>query len=361
MSGVPHLEHLLTLSDDVGLIQHAIEIVPNRSTGYCTDDVARALIVALQRLQLEPEDEAAARIATTCLAFLSDAQLPDGRFHNFMSYQRTWLDEVGTHDSCGRAMWALGYGLRYAPRAQWRRLCAAMLERALPNIDWLEYPRAQAYAMLGLSHAGCAAGGPGPRLALQQLADALVSSYARARSDGWEWFEPVMTYDNARLCEALIRGGTVLGQVHAREAGLRTLGFLESVVFEAGIFVPIGNDGWYHRGERRARFAQQPLEAAAMVDAELAAFDATGETAHLRLAESAAAWYDGKNLLGVVMANGGGCYDGLEEGGPNRNMGAESTLAYLSAAYALAITRRLGKTASRGESILDDNPGVRGT
>jgi hypothetical protein len=358
---LPSLEHLLTLSDDVGLIQHATESVPNRSTGYCTDDVARALIVVLQRLQLYPNDQVAARLAAVYLSYLSDAQLPDGRFHNFMSYQRTWLDEVGTHDSCGRAMWALGFAVRFAPRNEWRRVCGAMLERALASIEWLEYPRSQAYAMLGLAHAVHAHAGPGARISLQQLADVLVARYAAARDGGWEWFEPFMTYDNARLCEALISSGTALREPHLREAGLRTLGFLESVVFEGEIFVPIGNDGWYHRGGSRARFAQQPLEAAAMADAEIAAFAATGEPLRLSAADRAAAWYDGKNLLAVVMANGGGCYDGLEEGGPNRNMGAESTLAYLSTAYALAITRRLGNSASRVEPTLDDNPGVRGT
>jgi hypothetical protein len=144
----------------------------------------------------------------------------------------------------------------------------------------------------------------------------------------------MMTYDNARLPEALLRAGRALDDPHLVEIGRSTLQFLERTVFEDGIFVPIGNDGWYRRGGPRARFAQQPLEASAMVDAELAAFDACADPAHDAAANVAMAWYNGKNLLGAVMAHGGGCYDGLEADGPNRNMGAESTLAYLAAAYA---------------------------
>jgi hypothetical protein len=336
---LPPLDHVRTLSDNVGIIQHARENVPLRSTGYCTDDVARAFMVTLARLQLVAHDAEAQRLAATYLAFLLDAQLPDGRFHNFMSYQRAWLDEVGTHDSCGRAIWALGYGVRYAPQEPWRRQCARMLEQALGCVDWLEHPRAQAYAALGLAHATQVDGLPRYRDELRRLAEALAERYERERHAGWEWFEPHLTYDNARLPEVLLRAGVLLDDPRLRAIGLTTLDFLENHVFEDGIFAPIGNDGWFMRGGERARFAHQPLEAAAMVDVELAAFAAGNRTAHLARAEAAAAWYDGKNLLGVAMAHAGGCYDGLEADGPNRNMGAESTLAYLAAAYALAAHR----------------------
>ena len=151
-SKLPPLDHLLAMTDDTGVIQHATETVPNRSTGYCTDDVARAFIVALMRLEIDPRDEAAHRLAGTYLAFLHDAQLEDGRFHNFMGYDRTWLDEVGTHDSVGRALWALGYGIRHAPEEGWRRLCRTLFERGMSSLEWLQYPRSQAYAILGLAH-----------------------------------------------------------------------------------------------------------------------------------------------------------------------------------------------------------------
>lgn len=335
---VPTLDHVFTLTDETGIIQHARESVPNRSTGYCTDDVARALIVVnerLRRLADDEEDDEAMRIASIYLAYLFDAQLPDGRFRNFMSYARGWLDDLGTQDSVGRAIWGLGHALRYAPRASWRRVSAEMFDRAITAIDWLEFPHSQAYALLGLGHAVAADPAPTRIHALRTLAQSLAARYEREHSADWEWFEPIMTYDNARLPEALLRAGMALGDASLVAIGASTLAFLESIVFENGIFVPIGNDGWYPRGGPRARFAQQPLEACAMVDAELAAFDALGAPAHRAAAARAATWYDGKNLLGVVMAHAGGCYDGLNADGPNRNMGAESTLAYLSAAYAL--------------------------
>ncbi|MGB6984390.1 MAG: hypothetical protein WBD74_00285 [Candidatus Aquilonibacter sp.] len=330
---LPPLDHVLTLTDDVGIIQHAHETVPDRSTGYCTDDVARALIVMLMRLRRVANDADALRLAAIYLAFLYDARLPDGRFHNFMSYGRAWLDEVGTQDSCGRAMWSLGYAARFAPHESWRRVSAQLLDRALDSVDWLEHPRAQSYAVLGITHALRADATLARTRALQTLTRSLVARYDREHQRDWEWFEPVMTYDNARLPEALLRAGLALDDRHLLETGRSTLQFLERTVFEDGIFVPIGNDGWFRRGGPRARFAQQPLEASAMVDAELAAFDAFADPAHRAAAAIAAAWYNGKNLLGATMAHGGGCYDGLETDGPNRNMGAESTLAYLAAVY----------------------------
>ena len=331
---LPPLDHVLTLTDDVGIIQHARENVPDRSTGYCTDDVARALIVTLMRLRHVEGDADALRLAAIYLAFLYDARLADGRFHNFMSYGRAWLDEVGTPDSCGRAMWSLGYAARFAPSESWRRVSAQLLDRTLACVDWLEYPRAQSYAMLGITHAMHVEASSARTRALKSLANALATRYERERQRDWEWFEPMMTYDNARLPEALLRAGPALDDGRLVEIGRSTLQFLERTVFEDGIFVPIGNDGWFRRGGPRARFAQQPLEASAMVDAELAAFDASADPAHRAAAAIAAAWYNGKNLLGATMAHGGGCYDGLESDGPNRNMGAESTLAYLAAAYA---------------------------
>ena len=344
---LPSLEHVVVLSDDTGIIQHATYSVPNRSTGYCTDDVARAFIVALMHHALRPDDAVALRLASTYLSFLHDAQLADGRFHNFMSYARGWLDDVGTHDSCGRAIWAIGYGVRFAPAASWRTLCAQMLDRALSAVEWLEFPRAQAYAMLGLQHAYAAAPQPRYRAAIERLASASLERLAGTGGEDWYWFEDIMTYDNARLPEALVLAGRALHNGEMVDAGLRTLDFLERVVFENGIFVPIGNDEWYRRGSNRARFAQQPLEAAAMVDAELAAFAVDERPERLAAAERAYGWYNGANSLGAAIAvPGGRCCDGLDASGVNANMGAESTLAYLASAYVLALRQKQPSGAS---------------
>jgi hypothetical protein len=325
------------LSDDVGVIQHAVEDIPNRSTGYCTDDVARAFIVAVARLRLAPDDHEAERVATTSLSFLHDAQLEDGRFHNFMSHARLWLDEVGTPDSIGRAIWALGYGMRFAPRDSWRRQCARMLERALPVIPELGYLRSWAYAGLGLAQALEAVPDfHAARVALTAIAGDLRAAYLANHGEHWDWFEDRMTYDNARLPEALIRAGMVLHDDESIAMGLRAFAFYVSVTVENGIYVPIGSNGWYVRGGERARYAQQPLEATALVDAAHAAFDATGDPAYAALARVGLEWFYGRNSRTMLLARGGGCYDGLEESGVNLNMGAESTLAFLAATYSLA-------------------------
>ena len=338
---LPPLEHVATLTDDVGIIQHAVETVPNRSTGYCTDDVARAFIVALMRLRLDSRDERAMRFASTYLSFLESAQLGDGRFHNFMSYERAWLDDVGTQDSCGRATWALGYGATYAPTEPWRRVCKTLFERALGAIDDYTFLRPRAYAILGLAHAWTGSHAPAYATALRHLAGVLGAAYDATRDAAWAWYEDEMTYDNARLPEAMIRAGAAVCEPRFVDAGLASLAFYEGVTLLDGAFVPIGNQGWYRRGGPRAIYVQQPLEALSMIDAESAAFDATGDVGRLDAARIALAWYYGKNTRGQTMAQpGGGCFDGLGETAVNRNMGAESTLALLAGAYAMADRRK---------------------
>lgn len=329
------------MTDDVGIIQHATFDVPNRSTGYCTDDVARALMVAISASRHEMLRERALRLGRTYLAFLCDARLPDGRFHNFMSYGRNWLDTVGTDDSNGRAIWSLGYAARHAPLEGWRDISLDLLERAMPHVANFPFVRSRAYAALGLAHALEA--GVGERAAieamLRTIASDLVARHAATAAAGWDWFENELTYDNARLPEALLRIGMMLEDSGFIALGVRTLAFYESIVVEADIFVPVGNDGWYPRGGVRARYGQQPLEATALVDAAHAARAATGDPRYGRLAELGLDWFAGRNSLRTIMATReGGGYDGLEQCRANGNMGAESTLAYLATAFAFAPT-----------------------
>ncbi len=346
---LPALDHLIALSDDVGISQHATYCVPNRAEGYCVDDVARAFMVAIAAAS-EPEySEAALRLAGTYLAFLHHAQRPDGRFRNFMSYERTWIEEVGSDDSNGRAIWALGYGVRHAPKARWRTLCARMLDRALPAVASFRFPRSCAFAALGIARAE---GGPHPYLQETSIARAaahvsaeLRGAFERHRAGGWEWFEPRMTYDNARLPEAMIRLGGAFGDRELLRIGLASAEFLAGVVMRDGLFVPIGNDGWYQRGGPRAIYSQQPLEAAGMIDLALVAAETDRNPRWERVARAAFDWFHGANTLGIPLVRDGGCCDGLEEFGPNDNMGAESTLAYLWSAFALA-----GRAARHAQS-----------
>lgn len=337
----PALTHLAALTDETGVVQHATYDIPNRSTGYCTDDVARAFIVSCLAGAFPPLRAEAERLGRIYLSFLHDAQLDDGRFHNFMSYDRRWLEDVGSEDSSGRAIWALGVGAHTACRDEWRELCGRMLAKALPASAAFQHPRARAFATLGIVE-GIRAGVEPElgRTVLAGIAADLRTRYERERRSGWDWFENELTYDNARFCEALIRIGSVCKDDAALELGLRTLHFYERVVFDGATFIPIGNQGWYVRGGRRALYGQQPLEATATIDAELAAFEATGDAAHRAYADRALAWFFGENSRGLPLVLGEGCRDGLEEHGPNANMGAESTLAYLAGALVLARPRR---------------------
>ncbi|MDQ2680754.1 MAG: hypothetical protein M3Y21_07015, partial [Candidatus Eremiobacteraeota bacterium] len=322
-----------------------------------------------------PRSIAARRLASTYLSFLHDAQMEDGRFHNFMSYDRKWLDEVGTQDSFGRAFWSLGYGMAHAVRPSWQRLCARLLLQALPAISHLEHPRSKAYTMIGLClglqsfdnafahsekaaqddssgiahgasplhdrgvcHAeqGLAEAKPVVEAHLRTMADDLKAAYLATRDIDWQWFEDEMTYDNARLCEAMLRAGLALRDDELIAIGLRTFSFYERVVVEHGVFVPVGNDGWYRRGGRKAQFGQQPLEAAAFVDAALVAYECTSDPAFQASAQLALDWFYGRNSGDLVLVRNGGSCDGLEDGHANANMGAESTLAFLASAFALA-------------------------
>jgi hypothetical protein len=333
----PVLDHLVTMTDDVGMFQHARFDVPNRSFGYCTDDVARALMVAIEATRDRATEQIGARLVTTYLAFLYDAQLPDGWFHNFMGYDRRWQDNRGTHDSLGRAIWGLGHCIARAPRDAWRRVAREQLHAAIPHVSGLPHLRSLAYSALGLA-AVATAEPADARItdALRAAVAPISAAYRAVATPEWRWCEEMMTYDNARLCEALIRAGVVLGDHALVREGREMLAFYAGIVVEDGMFVPIGNDGWYRRGGPRARFGQQPLEAAALVSASLAAHAATGDAAYQTLAGIAGDWYFGRNTHRFLMVTNGGCRDGIDPTGVSPNMGAESTLAYLMSAISLA-------------------------
>lgn len=338
----PVLDHLVTLTDDVGVFQHARFDVPNRAFGYCTDDVGRALIVAVEATRSRATEQIGAKLVTTYLAFLRDAQLPDGWFHNFMGYDRRWQDHRGTEDALGRALWGLGHCAARAPRTGWRLVAREAFDAGLPHVAGLTHLRARAYAALGLAAlAGAQPGDPGVAAALEAAVAPIAAAYRTTATPDWNWCEDTLTYDNSRLCEALIRAGLALGDRTLVRDGTAMLDFYAGIVVEDGMFVPIGNMGWYPRGGRRARFGQQPLEAAALVSAALAAQAATGDARYGTLAGIAGDWYFGRNTHGFLMVTNGGCRDGIDAAGVSPNMGAESTLAYLMSAIALSEARAL--------------------
>lgn len=334
---LPPLDHLAALTDDVGVLQHAVYDIPNRACGYCTDDAGRALVVACDAAR-DVDDRIAARLVTTYLAYLHDAQLRDGSFHDFLGYDRRWQDHRGSEDAIGRGVWGLGYAERHAPRATWRAVAGGMRRRALPAVHALTAPRARAYAALGLVHALDAR--PDDvrevRAALRACVAPIADAYEARRERAWEWCEPILTYDNARLPEALLRAAVALSDETLAQDALAMLDFYTGVTIEGDLFRPVGNRGWYPRGGVKARWDEQPLEAAALCAAALAALEVTGEPRWRAIADTAYAWYFGRNSGAVVMVDGGACRDGLGPEGANENRGAESTIAYLMTASVLA-------------------------
>jgi glycosyltransferase involved in cell wall biosynthesis len=328
------LDHLARLTDGTGIFQHATYTIPNFAEGYCIDDNARALLltVLLEELGLGGAD--VPRFATTYAAFLQ-AGFDRGRrrFRNFMGFDRRWLEEVGSEDCHGRALWALGACVGRSRRPDLPSWAAADFELALQPVPEMMSPRAWAFTLLGIQEYLRRFGGD--RLTGQvrdALTSRLIELYDRIATADWPWFEEVLSYDNARLPHALIAVGHDAGDARALEVGLHALGWLVQVQrAPQGHFRAIGCHGFYRKGHEPARFDQQPIEANATVSACLEAYRATQDLAWLHEAHSAFEWFLGRNDLGLELydPSTGGCCDGLQEDRINRNQGAESTLAFL--------------------------------
>ncbi len=327
--------HLEELGGPLGIWQHASRTVPDRSFGYCTDDVARALTVDLLHAH-ELGWEAVAPDARRSLAFLRAAFDPaTASFRNFRSADGAWLDAVSSEDSQGRALLALGSAVRDGPEAAVRREAGSLFEAALPMARRLTSPRAVSSAILGCD-AALDAGLPGDSLrTLVGLAGRLGRAFGGLDLDGgWPWPESVLTYENALLPHALIVAGHRLADPDLRRMGLRVLDWLIRVQTSPdSSFSPVGNDGWWPRDGARSRFDQQPIEPAAMILAASAALRETHDEPYRRAAEAAYAWFLGGNDAGIPVADAstGGCHDGLSPRGVNLNQGAESTLMWLTA------------------------------
>ena len=336
------LDHLRHMADETGMLQHAIFTVPNYHEGYCTDDNARALMVST--LLEELGNEEALELASRYLAFVWYAfNAETGRFRNFMDYQRHWLEDGGSDDSYGRALWALGTVLGRSNTPALHSMAGWLFEQALPAILDTTSPRAWAFALIGIHE--YLQRFAGDRMASQvreELAGRLLALYQSHRSDQWRWYEDVLTYCNAALPHALLMCGQSMPNKAMSEAGLESLNWLADLqrAEEAGgHFVPIGSNGFYQQGGKRARFDQQPVEAQAMVSACLEAARITGDKRWRREARRAFDWFLGRNDLNLPIYDPmtGGCRDGLHPDRANENQGAESTLAFLQALLELRL------------------------
>ena len=328
------LTHLFRMTDSTGVFQHAIFSVPNFSEGYCSDDNARAFILAVLLGEAGEEPEQARTLATTSAAFLYHAfDGATGRFHNHMSFDRLWLDEQGSEDCHGRAMWALGVGVGRSPHRSFQMMAGQLFAQALPVVPAFSSPRAWAFGLLGIHEYLRRLGGDSM---VKQVRDVLTTRlmdlYERTAIPEWLWFENELSYDNAKMAHALIVSGEAMARADVLDCGLRSLEWLtELQTSDKGHFRPIGSNGFYQRGGERADFDQQPIEAQATVSACLAAYRVTSDFRWYERAQLAFDWFIGWNDLGVELYSPetGGCRDGLHVDRANGNQGAESTLAYL--------------------------------
>ena len=328
------LDHLINLTDSTGMIQHAIFTMANRQHGYCVDDNARALIFTVLLEQMEVERPDLRRLTGTYASFLQYAFEPaNHRFHNFMSFDRRWLDDHGSEDSHGRTLWALGTCVGRAKHPDLQAWAAQLFEHALPPVLEMTSPRAWAFALLGIYEYFRRFSGD--RLAAHArdiLTEKLIDLYDRCATEEWPWFEESLSYDNARLSQVMILSGRWANNPRAFEIGLASLRWLVGIQkAPQGHFRPIGSEGFYHRDGKRANYDQQPVEAQATISACLETYRDTNDPIWHEEARIAFEWFLGRNDLGrsVYDTKSGGCCDGLHIDRVNQNQGAESTLAFL--------------------------------
>jgi len=330
------LDHLRRMSDAVGMLQHATSSIPNFQEGYCSDDNARALILTVSLEDTGDDSPEVQLLASRYAAFLDYAfNLDAGSFHNFMSFDRHWLDTTGSEDCLGRVLCALGACVGRSRRNDFQRWAVQLFERALPAISATANPRPWAYALIGIhDYFRRLSGDRFVNQMRDTLIQRLMEAFRQNSSDDWPWFEDKLTYANAQIPQALILGGQWTNQSDVFETGLRSLRWLMQVqTAEAGHFRPIGNYGFFPHNGIRAQFDQQPVEAHTSVSACLEAYGATHDEFWLNEAHRAFDWFLGHNDLGVPVYDPltGGCFDGLQIDRVNLNQGAESTLSFLMA------------------------------
>ncbi|MCD6232560.1 glycosyltransferase family 4 protein [Candidatus Aerophobetes bacterium] len=333
-----NLEHLRLLTDDTGILQHAVFITPDRSHGYSTDDNARALLVTIMNWKLFKEDDILP-LLQIYLSFLNYALNKEThRVRNFMSYERRWLEEVGSEDSQGRALWSLGMTILHSPTDSILGCSTGIFREILPAIESFTSPRAWAYSILGCLYYLQRFGGD---LEVQRICNLLIQRLLKLfidnESANWPWGEDIVAYDNARLPQALIAAGRIFKEEKIYNQGLHSLEWLLKIQTnpEEGHLSLIGNNGWFKRGGEKAQFDQQPIEVAGLIDACYEAYLLTREKKWIKKIDWCFHWFLGSNDVHQVVYDfsTGGCRDGLEPTGVNQNEGAESTLSWLMALH----------------------------
>ena len=325
------LDHIRRMTDDTGIIQHAKFGIPNLKEGYCLDDNARALLMVLMAYK-QKKHPLALELSPVYLSYIHYMQNDDGMFRNFLSFSRQFLDETGSEDSFGRTIWSLGYLLGNAPNDAYYQSGKEIFFEAAPNFEKLQSIRAIATTIIGISY--YLKSNPqddGMTERLRALAYKLVNEYKQHRSEDWHWFESILAYDNAMLPLSLLHAAGILNDEVISNIAIESMHFLSDLTLKDGYLSIVGNEKWYTKNGTQSAFAQQPLDALAMVLMFQQAFHFTKDKTYLTKLYTSFMWFLGENDLRMSLYDfeTKGCCDGLENYGVNRNQGAESTLAYL--------------------------------
>jgi hypothetical protein len=324
------LSHIKRLTDDTGIVQHAKYGIPNLKEGYCLDDNSRALLMALMAYR-QNKDEEALELIPIYLSFMHYMQRDNGNFGNFLSFSRQFLDEYGSEDSFGRTIWSLGFLISHAPNDAFKQIGREIYNRSVPYFEKLESLRGMANVIIGIAHYLQDVQEDEPQLQqMVKLASKLVDSYKASREDDWHWFEDALSYDNGILPLAMYHAAEVTNDDRYLDIANESLEFLERITFSHGCLTPVGNKGWYQKGGKFPEFDQQSIDVMAMVLLYHQAYRVTRKGEYIDKLFTCYLWFLGENSLRLPLFDHetGGCCDGLESTGVNRNQGAESTLAY---------------------------------
>ena len=325
------LDHLYAITDNTAILQHANFSIPYKREGYTTDDNSRALVFATKAQALWPSQHLT-EFQRKLLAFILLMQSEDGRFHNIMDFSQRIIDEPTVGDHLGRAIWSAGAVINSDLPDGMKKPARHIFDRALPWGMASNFPRTRAYTCLGLAERLKAdTADQNLVLNLAHLGNDLLKDLERNTTEDWEWFENQMTYDNARLSQALFAASEALGNQQFLAAAKRSLSFLILATTKNETHVPIGNNGWYTKGGISAAYDQQPVDAGVMVETTALAYKLTGEATYENAFRQALGWFYGLNTKTVAVydQSTGACHDGITPTGLNENQGAESTISFL--------------------------------
>jgi glycosyltransferase involved in cell wall biosynthesis len=327
------LTHVLRLTDDTGIVQHAKYGIPNLKEGYCLDDNARALIMTIMLCQQKKNQEAL-KLLPVYLSYIQYMQKTDGNFVNFLSFDRRYTDEIASEDAFGRTIWALGFLISNPPANSYREFADELFHHSIKHFKAIKSIRGYANTLIGVSYFLRARPGHEEMCRiLNELTSLLMDSYKIRRDTKWQWFEDILTYDNAILPLALFHSAEITGDEEVKKVAIESLSFLEKITFRNDYFTPIGNDKWHDRnnGKHLPLYDQQAIETMGMVLVYFQAFESTQDPKYIEKMFRSYLWFLGENSLRVPLYDHEtkGCCDGLQSNGINRNQGAESTLAYI--------------------------------